>query len=182
MAPSADRPVLYYDELPVSKGQDLRREYLVDRRFQFKYAILFGVVGVSGAAAAGLTLASQSSALELPVVLTTVIISVLAAAVLALIGIVVSHRIAGPVFVMTRHLATLAGGHYPKMRPLRRGDEFAELFELLQRSLEAMQSRDLEEGARILEAVNQLTPLATTAEAKASLETLMGIHSRKLSA
>jgi hypothetical protein len=40
-----------------------------------------------------------------------------------------SHRITGPIYVMTGYLRELRGGGEPRMRPLRKRDEFKEFYE-----------------------------------------------------
>ncbi|TAL37086.1 MAG: hypothetical protein EPN93_06575 [Spirochaetes bacterium] len=42
-----------------------------------------------------------------------------------------SHRITGPIYVMTGYLRELRGGGVPRLRPLRKRDEFKEFYEEL---------------------------------------------------
>lgn len=65
--------------------------------------------------------------------------------VLALVSIAVTHRMAGPVFVIERYLDTLADGRLPQMRQLRRGDEFTELWASLHRLVDAEERMALRE-------------------------------------
>ena len=52
-----------------------------------------------------------------------------------LIGLVVSHRISGPAFVMQRYLAEIQDGRLPTLRPLRKHDELAELYAALDKAV-----------------------------------------------
>jgi hypothetical protein len=42
-----------------------------------------------------------------------------------------THKISGPIHVMTSHLKNIIQGKHPQMRPLRKGDEFQEFYALL---------------------------------------------------
>jgi hypothetical protein len=179
------------------KGPNLRHEYIVDARYQYRYAVIVALMGAAGAVTASVTLyvAQLVTRPELPLppavavrlshsdtttLFATICASVAASLILGGIGIVVSHRIAGPIFVMTRHLATLASGRYPHIRPLREGDQLTDFFDLFRKSVEALRARDLEEAAKIRDALNRLTPFATTPEARAGLEALTLVHDRKM--
>ena len=50
-------------------------------------------------------------------------------------GIFVTHRIAGPIFILTRYLNVLADGDFPDIRPLRKRDEMKEVHTALYRVL-----------------------------------------------
>lgn len=51
---------------------------------------------------------------------------------LFLLGILVTHRIVGPLYVVDRYLARIIAGDPVQFRPLRKGDEFQALFERVQ--------------------------------------------------
>src|SRR5205823_2664209 len=53
----------------------------------------------------------------------TILFLVVEVAGLGVMGLLITHRVVGPVFVLQRHLATLRDGKYPITRPLRAGDE-----------------------------------------------------------
>src|SRR5258708_39488268 len=121
-----------------------RRTYLIDRGFQLKYtvllvlcgtliSILFGTLAYLaevdvhrslaeelmriGGRAADPTLVSglvKESATTLLVL--TVAVTVLMSAALGLIGILITHRVAAPLSVLSRYLHTLARGRYPIVR------------------------------------------------------------------
>jgi nitrogen fixation/metabolism regulation signal transduction histidine kinase len=49
--------------------------------------------------------------------------------VIGMAGIVVTHRIAGPIYKMKRQLAEVGSGHLKVPSPLRKGDELVEFFD-----------------------------------------------------
>ncbi len=181
---------------PATYRPSYQREYLVDRSFQLKYALIFGsaacaVALVGGAVMYG-TLQASIRELSLPpelwrqvsdsipqllaaVVATAVVMGV----VIGLFALVLTHRVAGPIYVMTRYIAVLAEGHFPKMRRLRASDEFRDLFDLFQKSVEFIRTRDVADAFRIEEAIAKLAPLATTAEGKAAIDALKALRDRK---
>src|SRR5262249_24650487 len=101
------------------------------------------------------------------------------AVILALLGLFFTHRIAGPVYAMTRYATALAEGHYPALRSLRQKDELRDFFDLFRKSIEFLRARDIEDAFRIEEAMVKLSPVASTAESKAGLAELETLHHRK---
>lgn len=106
-------------------------------------------------------------------------ISVLMGIALALLGVLVTHRVAGPIYVMSHYISVLARGRYPIMRPLRRSDELKDFFERFQRAVETLRAREAEEAELVEHALAQLEPLAQSEEAKKALEDLRQMHDRK---
>ena len=136
--------------------------YLLDRRFQLKYVSL--VLALSGliSVALGSFLVQQmrenSRMLQLDAELDPVFqeqlaqadaqsVLVLVAALVAfnlalgLGALIVTHRMAGPIFVFRRYLGMLAEGKIPRIRALRKGDEFADVLERLQEAVAAVEAR-----------------------------------------
>lgn len=70
---------------------------------------------------------------------------VLEVAGLGVMGILITHRVVGPVFVLQRHLKTILEGRYPITRPLRQGDEFREAFETFTAVVDQMKRKDADE-------------------------------------
>lgn len=60
--------------------------------------------------------------------------------------LILSHRIAGPIYRINSVLQTMLKGEYPKSVPLRKGDHFHQTAELLER-LSQQLARQGEEGA-----------------------------------
>lgn len=74
---------------------------------------------------------------------------VLVTALFAL-GILATHRIVGPLYVVDRYLARIIAGEPVRFRPLRKGDEFQELFERVQ-ELAAQLDRERAEDVRAID-------------------------------
>ena len=101
------------------------------------------------------------------------------AGVLALFGLLLTHRVAGPIHVMSLYIATLAAGRYPRMRPLRKKDELRGFFDRFSEAVDRIREREAEEARLLLEVVETLEPLATTQDAQAALSILSSIRARK---
>ena len=67
--------------------------------------------------------------------------------VLTILSIFVTHRMAGPIFVMRRYLRELAGGGLPRIRALRKGDEFSDLLDDFIMTIDALEERTTKELA-----------------------------------
>ncbi|HEY3242328.1 MAG TPA: hypothetical protein VGM03_03170 [Phycisphaerae bacterium] len=52
-----------------------------------------------------------------------------------------THRICGPLFVISGYLRELRAGRYPACRPLRKNDEFKELYRQFVETVEALRAR-----------------------------------------
>jgi len=150
-----------------------RRAYLVDRRFQLKYTLLLSGAGLLLALVFGLWVwQAHRQSLELAVtdpamrrlleagdrhlLFVFLGIAVSLSAALGLVGLILTHHVAGPVHVMSHYLAALAQGRYPRMRPLRRGDELKDFFGLFQGAVEALREREARHAAVSEEVIRQL--------------------------
>lgn len=172
-----------------------RRTYVIDRGFQLKYTLLLMGLGatVSGLFATMMYLAhkdvqrdvpltpelrEQLAAADVTLLSLIVAIAVLMAGALGLLGVLITHRVAGPVFVMSHYVTTLARGRYPTMRPLRKNDELQAFFSRFQEALESMRTREANESAMLYRAVATLRG-ATSPEAQAALRELEELAQRK---
>jgi hypothetical protein len=150
-----------------------RRTYLVDRAFQLKYILLLAGWGVVLAGLFGLWTwqahqqvvetmvrdAAQRTAMghaERQLVGVLFAIGGLSAAALGLIGFIMTHRVAGPVYVMGHFLAELAAGRHPPRRALRRHDELKEFHHRFLDALDALRERDGRHLARLEEVLQRL--------------------------
>lgn len=197
------------DKSPSSTHKTMRRTYIVDREFQIKYTLLlvgtgavislvFGAMaylasvdahralavelsrpGVRGISATAEKVISESN--ETLLVLTLGVAALMALA-LALLGILVTHRVAGPLYVMSRYVSILAEGRYPVFRPLRRKDELRAFFDRFQRAIESMRAREIDEASKLQEAVMNLGPLAANPAARQSIAALTAMCARKRNA
>ena len=150
-----------------------RRQVLVDRGFQLKYALLMAGAGLVVAVVFGLWLHQahvQATALLAPDPQTRALvarsdrvllgafaaIALLLAGALGLLGIVVTHRVAGPVFVMGHYLRVLSQGRFPRMRTLRRSDELKPFFRTFIDAVETMKLREASHAAVLEDALERM--------------------------
>jgi methyl-accepting chemotaxis protein len=157
-----------------------RRHYLLDRGFQLKYAVLMACAGLGVALVFGLWLHqahAQATALLAPDAETRAlversdrvlffafaVIAVLLAAALGLLGVVITHRVAGPVFVMGHYLEVLADGRFPRMRTLRRSDELRAFFKTFIDAVDTMKVRVARHAAVLEDAVQRMRGAAARA-------------------
>jgi len=155
-----------------------RRTYLVDRAFQLKYILLLTGWGVVLAALFGLwAWQAHQQAVEIfardpeqqallrqvdrHLLWALLGIGLLSAAALGLLGFVMTHRVAGPVWVLGHELAELARGRYPARRGLRRGDELQALHAGFQEAVAALAERDRRTVAALEGAAARLRALAS---------------------
>lgn len=115
----------------------ITRRYLVDRETQLTilgYTLFSSVVAVVlsggifllfGISRAELTAEGDSRLKGL--LIGAIVVCFVAVLVLALLGFVVSNRIAGPVFRLRKHMQGIAAGEEPKPVQFRKGDQFASL-------------------------------------------------------
>lgn len=167
-----------------------RRRFLIDRGFQLKYALFMAGAGLLVAAIFGLWLHqahAQAVALLGPDDRTRLLIeqsdrvlmaafagiAILLAAALGLLGVVITHRVAGPVFVMGHYLTVLSQGRFPRMRTLRRSDELKAFFRVFIEAVEAMKKREARHVALLEEAVVRVRAAAArTPELQAAAQAL----------
>lgn len=140
-------------------GVRARRVYLVDRAFQLKYALLMAGAGALVAAIFGLWLhQAHAQALEVAgldpalreelargdrqLLVAFAGIAALMAAALGLLGVVMTHRVAGPVSVMGHYVSVLARGAFPCMRTLRKTDELRSFFEVFIEAVDRLKLRE----------------------------------------
>jgi len=76
---------------------------------------------------------------------------------IGLAGIVVTHKVAGPIFKMKRHLREVGAGKLDIPWGLRKGDELVEFFEVLREMIQALRTQRSEQIARVDEALGGLT-------------------------
>jgi hypothetical protein len=157
-----------------------RRSYLVDRGFQLKYALLLAGAGVLLSMVFGFWLyqahvqAIQLVPLDAELralvdrsdreLLTAFAgIAALMGLALAFVGVVITHRVAGPVFVMGHYMTVLSQGRYPRMRTLRRSDELRRFFLVFLQAVDAMKQREAAHAAVLEDAVEKMRAAASRA-------------------
>jgi hypothetical protein len=174
---------------------------IVDARFQWKYTAMMTVLGAGTAAimggllysaqrdtsrllelAADRTLQEQVARGDQRLLMYLVLLVVLLAVMLAAWGLIVTHRISGPVYLAARDLNVLAQGGYPNLRPLRKHDELQHFFAALTGAVQALRSRDRERLRLVTAALDQARKGGATADElrgalKATTETLETLRS-----
>jgi nitrogen fixation/metabolism regulation signal transduction histidine kinase len=79
-------------------------------------------------------------------------------------GIIVTHRVAGPIYKMKMNLKAVADGHLRVPSPLRKGDELVEFFETYRSMVIALRGRQEEEIQRIEKAIVALEAKAAAGD------------------
>ncbi len=94
-------------------------------------------------------------------------------------GLVITHGVAGPVFVMGQAIDTLASGKYPHLRPLRKSDDLKDLYASLRALVESLLKTERDELAAIEKALELISKAegGNGAEASALLQV---VHAKKL--
>jgi hypothetical protein len=153
-----------------------RRTFLVDRSFQLKYSFILGAIGVLIGVICAVTmylvrrrllsdislppaLIQELTSINRQVTWVVVFVALLCGVVLGLFGLLLTHRIAGPIYALTQFVAALARGRYPLVRPIRKSDELKDFFELFRRSVESLRAREVEEIFRIEALILELSAL-----------------------
>jgi len=157
-----------------------RRTYLVDRSFQLKYILLLMGWGLVLAALFGLwAYQAQAQAVELlasepgqralaghagrQLLWVLLAIAALSSAALGLLGFILTHRVAGPIYVMGHFLTTLAEGRYPSRRALRKHDELKTFHAHFLQVIDALRERERIQLAHLETAVEGMRAAAARA-------------------
>jgi hypothetical protein len=168
---------------------------IIDARFQWKYTLIITALGVGITAVMGaflyrahsdntrlLDLDGNTMLLEQVIrgdrifLLYLIVLVIAMALALAFWGLVVTHRVSGPLFVIARYFGELADGRYPDLRPLRRHDELQDFFAAFEDAVAGLKARD---GATLrsiedaIAAINQKAaadPQVAIAEALRAIE------------
>ncbi len=93
--------------------------------------------------------------------------------ILGALGLMITHRVCGPIFVITRHFGTMLDNKYPALRPLRAGDEFAPMFELFKQLVDKQRDRDAAEITRLGAALVAARAKGVDAEVLQVMQTLI---------
>lgn len=164
---------------------------VVDARFQWKYTLIITALGVGITAVMGgflykahrdntrlldldgnVALQEQVMRNDQIFLLYLIVLVVVMALALAFWGLVVTHRISGPLHIVARYLTTLAEGRYPDLRPLRRRDELHEFFSTFEEAIGTLRQRDV----RTLRALSEALEAAEKDdEADVKLNTLVTV-------
>ncbi len=150
-----------------------RKTYVVNPAFQWKYTVLFMVAafivsalmsvtlfGVHFHQARARTLALQNNPDAAPngemlllLLFSALAFSIVAAATVGLWSIFFTHRVSGPIFVIGRWLDEVADGRVPKIRALRKKDEFKQFHASFEQALETVRQRGRAQCAGLTESL-----------------------------
>lgn len=185
---------------PAARSTPNRRRFrIVDQAFQLKYAVMIASFGAIISVTYGSMVylahyevqqeisdycgpkaAAVMNERSLTIVRFALTATVLISLLLMILGMIATHRIAGPIFVMNRHLGVLAQGRIPFMRPLRKNDELKGLYESLQNYVKSLQRRETEEAAKLDAAIEKLSASPLAAQSKEAFDILQGVRAQKL--
>lgn len=133
-----------------------RRQFLVNPSFQWKYtfslgALVFLITTCLSCVLYGLlheqarqrmmNPAGQTASVGTVVLGFSLVFSILTSVSVGLWCFKVTHRICGPLYVIDRYLRELGKGVIPRLRPLRKKDEFKELFATFSKTMEFLRSQ-----------------------------------------
>ncbi len=156
------------------EGQKIRRRiFLIDRKFQFKWTFIIVAVGVLVSAGLGYFIIrlnlTNTELLELDAAYADQVAKYDAMAIYYLVGfvlvmaiflfiwgIIMTHRVAGPIYIISRYLRQMASGEPPKPRPLRKGDELKDFFESFSSMLASLKERASQESKLLDTAIGEL--------------------------
>lgn len=145
-----------------------RRKYVINAAFQWRYAITIGLTVFFITSTMSSVLytvlhnqarqrlihpGTSSGEVALVVLFAAIAFSAVTAGGVALWSLIATHRMCGPLFVLERYLTELAGGRLPTPRPLRRKDEFKELYRSFSRAIETLKARKQADLALLTEAL-----------------------------
>ncbi|MGB2988170.1 MAG: hypothetical protein WBE26_20060 [Phycisphaerae bacterium] len=133
-----------------------RRKYVINPAFQWKYIVTSALVIFLISSLMSLVLygllhrqarlrfmspETYTAEVTLVILLFAVGFATVTAVGVGLWCVIVTHRICGPLFVLERHLLELTRGRFPKLRPLRRKDEFKELYRVFSKAVDSLKTR-----------------------------------------
>jgi len=143
-----------------------RRQYLINKRFQFKYTFLVIIFMFSVAVLTGWTIYHTAWALfgeriskiypygrfvyimkEINFVLLTRLL--LITPFVFLMSVLLTHRIAGPQFRITKYLYEMADGNFSSMLKLRKYDELKDIMDAVNAMREGLR-KNLKENADLI--------------------------------
>ncbi|MHC4697261.1 MAG: hypothetical protein ACYTFA_11005 [Planctomycetota bacterium] len=176
-------------------GNDLRqrRKHIINPLFQWKYTLLISgsvffvsmfisviLFGALNAQVRTMHLDPRASHMwetTLVMAVSAVAFSVLTAGAIGFWSIFLTHRVAGPVFVLERYFREIIAGRLPHVRALRKKDEFKELHDTFSRAVTVMKARYRAELTALTETL-ETARSSTTGEAARQGDALTEIAGR----
>ncbi|MCX7943173.1 MAG: methyl-accepting chemotaxis protein [Deltaproteobacteria bacterium] len=190
-----------------------RKQFLINRAFQIKYTVIIAVIGIIIAILWGTLFykASRDNSQQMLMLvqmdpnlssMTDIIkeklaaednkimlylIAFVIAIFLSLViwGILITHRIAGPIFIISKYVDSITYGKIPETRPLRKKDELKEFFEKFNKMLESLKEREnidivvLNDVLKNLEGIKDSIPIDKRPEIEKGISELSKVIERK---
>jgi len=144
-------------------GTHRRRKYFIKKDFQFKFILEFCAVVLGGVIISTallfffsqntltssfnhsrLVIRSTGSAILPAIIYTNLIVLGLISLATVLVTLLVSHKIAGPLFRFERELQDIAAGNLCTKMSLRKQDQMVEVAESLNRMVEGLHAKIVE--------------------------------------
>ncbi|HCF61691.1 MAG TPA: hypothetical protein DFS52_27300 [Myxococcales bacterium] len=164
-----------------------RRKFLIDRAFQLKYTVIMVVVGAAISLLFGAMMyqahVEATQMMDLPdrfreavadrdsaLLWLVMAIAVVMAVALGLFGVLVTHRVAGPIYVFSHYVRVLGEGRFPKLRPLRKNDELKGFYEVLHEAVLTMREREKADGEQLKELAAAIEAAAKSPELAEALK------------
>ncbi len=134
-----------------------RRSYLVNPAFQWKYAVMLGLgvfiatsmlscvlYGTLFEAARQRFVNPVAASFDagLVILLCAFGFSLLTAGTVITLSVITSHRICGPLLVLQGYFNQIVAGRIPTPRPLRKKDEFKDIFESFVQATETLRANE----------------------------------------
>ena len=153
------------------KKSNRRHKYAINPNFQWKYtlSISLGVFLISSILSAVLFVVLHEQARHrlmyptsyvvdtgMVILMSALAFSILTAAGTGFWSFLVTHRICGPLYVLGQHFDRLATGKMPNLRPLRRKDEFKDLFQSFCSAVETVKREKQSQFDSVGKALNAL--------------------------
>lgn len=148
-----------------------RKQYIVDPAFQWRYAItialtVFLITSVMSSVLYGLLHhqarmrfvypQTYTAEVGMVVLFAALAFSAITAGGVGLWSVIATQRICGPLYVLEKHLAELASGRIPTLRPLRRKDEFKGLYRAFSRAVDGLKNQRQTELNLLTEALGRV--------------------------
>ena len=161
------------EQAPEQGKKVRRRTFLVDSKFQIKWTMIIVSVGVlislglgyfiirlsfANSALLGLdeSVMDEVSKFDTQTMIYLIGFVVVMAVALFTWGIFMTHRVAGPIYIISRYLQQIAEGQVPQTRPLRKRDEMVEFFGTFSQMINYLKQNNTEEAELLSMTIKEL--------------------------
>lgn len=153
-------------------GKNRRRNYLINPLFQLKYTLtlvtgafvascfmgfsLYGFMFQQARAKAINPFSSSAWDNSIVIFFFALVFSAILMVVLGCWGVMVTHRVSGPMYVFQRNLKKLAQGYFPSYRPLRKRDEFKAVHEQFFQTVDSLRAARVHDVERLNSMISRM--------------------------